>query len=290
MWPDSLVREIVEKRCVIHVGSGVSCQAKDKDGNRPPSWPSLLTQLKDEVVFDLEAKTLIQEFVSEKRYLDAAEIIRLKGSAAEFGAKVRRLFIEPEYDISLSHQLLVGIAPKIFVTTNYDTLLEGALIAGPGHNSYTQFEHTREGLLDAVRSPSTILVKLHGCAKYPNDIILSRSDYFRLRKKYSFCFDVVSSVYKLHTVLFVGCGIEDPDINLILENNQIQVDARNPSYAMVGSKSYAAKLRETIRSQYNIELITFNQADSDDYSNFVPMLGLLSEQVGAARAKYGISV
>lgn len=288
MWPESLVREIVEKRCVIHVGSGVSCQSADKHGSRPPNWSTLLTQLKDEVVSDQSAKDLIQEFISERRYLDAAEIIRLKGRSAEFGAKIRRLFIEPEYETSLCHRLLVGIAPKIFVTTNYDTLLEGALIAGPGHNSYTQFEHTRDGLLDAVRSPSTILVKLHGCAKYPNDIVLSRSDYFRLRKKHTACFDVISSIYKLNTVLFIGCGIEDPDINLILENNQIQVDTTNPSYAMVGSMSYAAKLKETVRSQYNIELVMYEQTNDSDHSNFEPTLKALSEQVVAARAKYGI--
>lgn len=286
MWPESLVREIVEKRCVIHVGSGMSCQSIDERGNRPPSWPGLLKELKDNTIAETSAATQIDEFISEKRYLDAAELIRIKGRSAEFNSRIKQTFVERNYVPSECHKLLVDIAPKIFVTTNYDTLLEGALINQSGHNSYTQYEHTRDGLLDALRSPSTILVKMHGCAKYPNDIVLSRSDYFRLRKKHGAFFDLVAAIYKLNTVLFIGCGIEDPDINLILENNNIQSEASNPSYAMVGSLSYAAKLKENIKSQYNIELITYDQTDTNDHSHFLPTIRALAEQVTIVRTKY----
>jgi hypothetical protein len=286
MWPESLVREIVEKRCVIHVGSGMSCQSVDENGIRPPSWPILLKDLKDHTLSDPSATLQINEFISEKRYLDAAELIRIKGRSAEFNAQIKKTFVEKNYTPSDCHNLLVSIAPKIFVTTNYDTIIEGALINESGHNSYTQYEHTRDGLLDALRSPGTILVKLHGCAKYPNDIVLSRSDYFRLRKKHNVFFDIVSSIYKLNTVLFIGCGIEDPDINLILENNNIQTEASNPSYAMVGSLSYAAKLKDTIKSQYNIELLRYEQNNPDDHSKFSQAIKALADQVTLVRTKY----
>lgn len=286
MWPESLVREIVEKRCVIHVGSGMSCQSVDESGDRPPSWPKLLQELKDHTLADISVTTQINEFISEKRYLDAAELIRIKGRAAEFNSRIKQIFVGKNYIPSECHSLLVDIAPKIFVTTNYDTLLEGALISESGHNSYTQYEHTRDGLLDALRSPSTILIKLHGCAKYPNDVVLSRSDYFRLRKRHGAFFDLVSAIYKLNTVLFIGCGIEDPDINLILENNNIQAEASNPSYAMVGSLSYAAKLKDTIKSQYNIELIIYQQQNPDDHSFFASAIKALAEQVTIVRTKY----
>lgn len=290
MWPESLIRELVEKRCVVHVGAGMSCQSVDDLGDRPPSWPTLLEQLATHTLSDSSVNAQITQFISEKRYLDAAEFIRIKGRSAEFNARVKQIFIEKNYTPSECHKMLVDVAPKVFVTTNYDTILEGALISESGHNSYTQYEYTREGLLDAVRSPSTILVKLHGCAKYPNDIILSRSDYFKLRKKHAGFFDLVSSIYKLNTVLFIGCGIEDPDLNLILENNNIQSETSNPSYAMVGSQSYAAKLRDTIKSQYNIDLIIYDQNTDADYSGFEPAIKNLAEQVNLMRAKYSYPV
>jgi hypothetical protein len=290
MWPDSLVREIVEKRCIIHLGSGMSCQSVDDDGKRPPSWESLLAELKELTVVDQADKDLIDEFISQKRYLDAAEVIRVKGRSSDYNSKMKEIFVERNYKPSESHDILVNISPKIFSTTNYDTLIEGALIENTGHNSFTQFEHTRDGLLDSVRSPSSILIKMHGCAKFPSETILSRSDYFCLRKKYRPFFKLVTSLYKVNTVLFIGCGIEDPDINLILENNNIQVDTTSPSYAMVGSKSYAAKIRETIKSQYNIELVVYEQSDSNDHSKFQLKLEELKEKVEFIRTKYGYSV
>ncbi|WLW66138.1 SIR2 family protein [Psychrobacter sp. van23A] len=289
MWPDSLVREIVEKRCIIHLGAGMSCQALDENGNRPPSWESLLNILKDSTLNNSSDKVLVDEFISQKRYLDAAEVIRTKGSPAEYNAKIRETFIDNNFLPSDAHKDLVNISPRIFSTTNYDTLIEGAIIENAGHNSFTQYEHTREGLLDSIRSPSTILIKMHGCAKHAANTILSRSDYFNLRKKNRSFFELTSSLYKLNTVVFIGCGIEDPDINLILENNNIETGTTNPSYAMVGSKSYAARIKDTIKSQYNIELIIYEQKDEDDHSNFPLKIKELRDKVDLIRAKYGLT-
>ena len=287
MWPDSLVREIVDKRCIIHIGSGVSCQSIDEAGNSPPGWESLLNTLKDSMLVDVSDRALVDEFIAQKKYLDAAEVVRTKGNRAEYISKIRQIFVDSRFIPSKSHEILVNIAPRIFITTNYDTLLEGALIENSGRDSFTQYEHTRDGLLDSIRSPSAILIKMHGCAKHPNETILSRSDYFNLRKRHRAFFDLMASLYKLNTVLFIGCGIEDPDINIILENNNIEIDTANPSYAMVGSLSYAARIKDTIKSQYNIELVIYEQENPDDHSNFEIKLRELSDKVDSFRTKYG---
>lgn len=289
MWPDSLVREIVDKRCIIHIGSGVSSQSIDANGQRPPGWETLLETLKDSMLVNKSDRDLAQEFISQKKLLDAAEVIRTKGNRAEYNSKIQQVFLESGFSPSRSHKILVDIAPRIFSTTNYDTILECALIENSGHNSFVQYEYTRDGLLDSIRSPSTILVKMHGCAKYPDKTILSRSDYFNLRKKHRAFFDLMASLYKLNTVIFIGCGIEDPDINLILENNNIEIDTASPSYAMVGSHSYAARIKDTIKSQYNVELVIYEQEHSKDHSKFEAKLEELSDKVDFFRAKYGAS-
>lgn len=286
MWPESLIREIIEKRCVIHVGSGMSCQSVGEDGNRPPSWRGLLEILRDKSQLSPDNIGLVDQFIAENKLLDAAEIIRLKGRAAEVNSEIKKSFVDSKLAPAEAHKFLVEIAPKILITTNYDTLIENALISAGGIDSFTQFEFSRDGLLDAIRSPATILVKLHGCGKYPANTILSRSDYFKLRKEHSSFFELIAAVYKLNTVLFLGCGIEDPDINLILENNTIQTDSSNPSYALVGSLSYAARLKETIRSQYNIDIITYEQNDINDHSGFSAAVKGLHEEVLTLRGKY----
>lgn len=287
MWPDSLVRELVEKRCIIHLGSGISSQSANENGDRLPSWHDLLDYLKEKTLTEANDIQLVNEFLEHKKFLDAGEVIRTKGSDAEYNAKIKEVFIESGFKPSVSHAVIVNIAPKIISTTNFDTLMESSLIDNSGNDSFTQFDHTRDGLLDAIRSPGTILVKMHGCAKHSSQTILSRSDYFKLRKKHRQFFELTSSLYKVNTVLFIGCGIEDPDINLLLENNNIETDSSNPSYALVGSRSYAYKIRESIRSQYNIQVISYEQESDNDHTKFSEKLCELADKVDEVRAKHG---
>lgn len=287
-WPESLAREIAENRCIFHLGSGLSCQSVDDNGARPLSWTNLLNELKERTLTDAAMIDLVDEFLAERKLLDAAEIIRTKGRGDEFNRIIKKEFFETDYHISESHRIIVEISPKIIATTNYDSIIENALIEKAGRNSFVSFEHTTNGLIDAVKSPSTILLKFHGCAQHPRDIIISRSDYFKLRDKYSVSFDILTSLYKINSVVFIGCGIEDPDINLLLENVRLQAGESSPSYALVGSLSYAAKIKETIKSQYNIELILYPQADVNDHSKFETVLSELNQKVLEVKSKYGI--
>lgn len=291
IWPEPLVRELAEKRCVIHLGSGVSCSSKSAiaQGLTPPSWKTLLEILRDATLANQKDRTLVNEFIKNNKLLDAAEVIKLNGKEASYNAKFSELFISHDYQPSRAHEIIAGnIIPKIITTTNYDTIIEGALIDKSGHNSFVQFEHSTDGLLGAIKSPSTILIKMHGCAKHPASTILSRSDYFNLRKKHPSFFDTISALFKINTVLFIGCGIEDPDLNLILENNNINNDFSHPHYALVGDKSYAFKLKDTILSQYNIDLITYHQKNKDDHSEFIPMIEHLNNELLELKKKLGI--
>lgn len=67
-WPESLAREIAENRCIFHLGSGLSCQSTDDDGNRPLSWPGLLNELKDRTLQDPSMVSLVDDFLAEKNY------------------------------------------------------------------------------------------------------------------------------------------------------------------------------------------------------------------------------
>ncbi|HDS6497323.1 TPA: SIR2 family protein [Enterobacter asburiae] len=287
-WPESLAREIAENRCIFHLGSGLSCQSTDDDGNRPLSWPGLLNELKDRTLQDPSMVSLVDDFLAEKKLLDAAEIIRTKGRSDEFNRIIKNEFFDKNFNISESHRIIVEISPKIIATTNYDSIIENALMEKAGRNSFVSFEHTTNGLIDAVKSPSTILIKFHGCAQHPRDIILSRSDYFKLRDRFSVSFDILTALYKINSVVFIGCGIEDPDINLLLENIRLQAGESSPSYALVGSLSYAAKIKETIKTQYNIELILYPQNHVNDHSNFERVLAELNEKVLEVKSKYGL--
>jgi hypothetical protein len=288
MWPESLCREIAERRCVIHAGSGLSCQSFGAAGDRPPSWPVLLRELSSKLSGSTGA--LADQLITDKKFLDAAEVVRSNIPSAEYSSVIKSRFLTPAYGPSKAHKSVVQIAPKIFLTTNYDTIIESTLTSASGIDSYTQFEYGTEGLNDAIRSPDTILIKMHGCAKHPGQTILSRSDYFKLRAQYGHFFNTIEAIYNINTVLFIGCGFEDPDILLLLENICISAPGTTHSnYALLGERSYGSVMKALLKSQYNIEVITYAQTDENDHSQFEPALDALENDVAVIRAKYGVS-
>lgn len=288
IWPESLCRELAEKRCIIHVGSGLSCQCVNATGGRPPGWKKLLQDLSNRLS-NGDKKDLANFLIEKEKYLDAAEVIRTNISSGEYASELKASFVTASYKPSASHEYIVMTSPKIFATTNFDTLMETALVDFSGLDSFTQFEHSTSGLNDAIRSPDTILLKMHGCAKRPADTILGRSDYFRLRQQHSAFFDMIASIYKVNTVLFVGCGFEDPDINLVLENIKIsQPSVTHPNYALLGSLSYGARMAPLLKSQYNIEVVIYDQSDEYDHAKFPEAIQELFEEVSATRAKHGV--
>ena len=44
-WPDDLILELARKRCVLFLGSGISANATDIDGNHPPTWRKFLEEV-----------------------------------------------------------------------------------------------------------------------------------------------------------------------------------------------------------------------------------------------------
>ena len=256
-------------------------------GEHPPGWRRLLENLSERLAKS-DAKNLANFLINKEKYLDAAEVIRTNISAGEYASELKASFVTASYQPSSAHRYIIKIAPKIFATTNFDTLMETALVDFSGLDSFTQFDHSTSGLNDAIRSPDTILLKMHGCAKRPVGTILGRSDYFRLRQQYSPFFELVTSIYKVNTVLFIGCGFEDPDINLILENIKIsQPSVTHPNYALLGSKSYGTKMASLLKSQYNIEVVIYEQSDENDHEMFPDALKELFNEVSATRAKHG---
>jgi len=73
-WPNSLIREIAERRVVIFVGAGISKAAHPA----LPTWPDLLRRLAA-LLSKAKDKTIVERLVRKDHMLDAAQII-LDGS------------------------------------------------------------------------------------------------------------------------------------------------------------------------------------------------------------------
>jgi hypothetical protein len=76
-----------------------------------------------------------------------------------------------------------------------------------------------------------LLIKSHGSANDPDDLIFTAEDYSRARTKYSLFYDIVRSLALTHTFVFIGCGVDDPDLRMLFEDIQFTY-GRSPTHFM----------------------------------------------------------
>lgn len=83
---------------------------------------------------------------------------------------------------------------------------------------------------------------------------------------------VLDALFLTNTLFFVGYGISDPDIQLMLENSNITYKTPHPHYALVETGMNDA-IKAAYREAYNIEFIEF------ETGNFTQANDLLRELV-----------
>lgn len=121
LWPDSLIAEVAERRCIIVLGAGASASCLSLDGTRrPPTWAQFLDLL----------------IARQQRYLDAAQIVRATIPMPDFDQIIRREFRDPAYVSSKLHDLVSQLHLKAIVTTNYDDIYERHTSRGKATDAY----------------------------------------------------------------------------------------------------------------------------------------------------------
>jgi hypothetical protein len=280
VWPDSLVREIAERRVVFFVGAGVS-----KTAHQPfPTWAGLLVQI-SKLLPKSRDRELVKKLVNHQRLLDAAQIITDGSPDADLSAEMRHIFqIRPTPHHTIYEHLL-SMDPKTIVTTNYDEFLEKNFeYYSGGTTAHSVCKHKSTHLLNDLRSPIRSIVKIHGCITEPSDLVLDRSSYFRAKRDNQILFQAVTAAMTVNTVLFTGYSVSDPDIQLILENINLYGHAQHPHYALVPKFDHAA-IKNAMSQTYNISFIEYPAAS---HTSVPEALEALMRRVTDLRSDRGI--
>lgn len=283
IWPDSLVRELAAQRCIVFLGAGASAGCVSGMGARPPNWEEFLTRLIDKMRRPDEQHTA-RQLVGEKKFLEAAEIIRADVNAPDFAQFCRDQLLNPRFLPSEVHRAVLRIDPKIVITTNYDQIYEDLCRQGDAADGYNVSRYYESHLVSDLRSPVRLIVKAHGCVSDPSQIVLTRSSYFEQRRDFAQFFRVLDALFLCSSILFIGYSLSDPDIQLVLENANIAAPRAHPHYAVISSNVHPA-LKSSWEKAYNIDFLTF---DAGDYAQLNSDLSALAEAVDAYRESHSM--
>ena len=184
-----LADELMKKRLIVFAGAGCSISAG------LPSWADLISDIK------VKSKTK----TNETDLLRIASKIEKEEGQLRFREEiVSRLRKLPSSPASL-HRSLVQLEVNLFITTNYDHLLEEAF-RDEGIAPAVIFRDKDIPTIDPTRKT---IVKLHGDIDSPSSIIISSIDYHKYSSEHSSFVDWLNSKAVENTVLFVGTSFTD---------------------------------------------------------------------------------
>ncbi|MDB5278798.1 MAG: hypothetical protein JWR61_3753 [Ferruginibacter sp.] len=255
-WPKALITELASRRCIVFLGSGASAGCVSQDNMKsPPIWSAFLQSLINLMADKTDLPTIL-DYKQKEKYLDAAEIIKKNISPADFSAFIREELVTPRYKPSKIHESILDIDPKIIITTNYDDIYDSFCRTGAAHEGYNVSKYYDSHIISDLRSPVRLIIKAHGCISDASQIVLTKSEYFRVRQKYASFYKVLDSLFLTHTILFLGYSLTDPDIQLVLENVNIAAPSAHPHYFVTGNNINPA-IKLANKSAYNIEFIEY---------------------------------
>jgi len=291
-WPDDLVRILAQRQGAIFIGSGAAASCSPRSDahvqDKFPTWHELVIDLASKCNLSEEDKNHVETLLERHAYPLAAQVIVDEIDRSEFGGLIRRNFDRRDLQPSDIYEQINLLDQPIVMTTNYDRMYERYWDElAPAASDPDGGLITRNYMQEAashVRSPSRVLLKLHGCVSDADNVILSKSQYHRARHDHANFFRIVGALLLTRPTLFIGCGfMGDPDLEFLLEDATFMTDPGNPHYALVPRGRHQSETK-ALRSTANVQLIEYDQLNENDHSAVQSLLAALVSRVDGARA------
>jgi len=216
VWDDSIIDALSRRRCVIVLGAGVSRNSSNKDGKRPDTWEDFLKNCTK----DLDDSDHIKSLVDQKDFLTACELIKSRMGPDKFTEKVQEEYQRSGYSHADIHKHIYSLDSSIVASPNFDNIYD-TYASSESSSSVVIKDHTSNDIANYLLGGKTrLILKTHGSANNPREIIFTRNDYAEARTKYVLFYEIIKSLALTHTFLFLGCGTDDPDIRQLFEDIQ----------------------------------------------------------------------
>lgn len=259
----ALEQAIRDEACVLFVGAGMSL------GAGMPGWNDLIARLSSELGI---------EPGGDVDNLDLAQWYRDRFGRERLGEVLSSTFGVPGLP-TLAHYLLMALPCRHVITTNYDRLLEDTLT---GLKKYPvpvieQHEVARTGGSGVV-----YVVKLHGDAHQPRDIVLTRDDYDAFFTRRPAMALLLEGLLLNRTFFFVGYSLRDINFRQIFSRiARMLPRTRRPAFATTFQASGVAT--DYLRQQWHQQGLALvpieGPSRAEQQVRFLQFLDGLSEQV-----------
>lgn len=257
-WPNDLVSDIARRTCVLYIGAGVSANSRSVDGTSPPTWETFLRSCLTKI--NRADCAYIEQLLSQKDLLSACEVIIDKMGSNEFNNVAQDAFRRPGFKPASIHETIYNLDARLVITPNVDKIYEQYAQA-TSCGTVVVKKQTEHDISNFIRSTDRVILKAHGSIDTPNEMIFSKHQYNEARYKYSGFYKLLDSLALTHTYVFIGCGLNDPDIRLTLENYNFGFPGCKPHYFVAADTAVNPDLEQSLLKNCNLKVIKYDNSD-----------------------------
>lgn len=259
-WPNTLIEDIARRNCVIFLGSGISCNSTNADGEKPKSWSSLLEYGANTQIDNNDLKDQIKRKVSERDYLLACEMLKRGMGDELFSDFLKNEYLDKQFDAADIHKTIFELDSRIVISPNVDEIYERYACNQTKGTTIVK-TYKDNDITDVIRTGRFLIIKSHGKISDPHEVIFTSNDYAQIRNKYREFYDIVNALILTRTFLFLGAGLKDPDIMLLMENYSFRYKYSRKHQFVIPSDAIS-KEEETIFSDLlNMNFLKYDRAD-----------------------------
>lgn len=256
-WPDDLINDIARRKCVLVLGAGVSKNSTNTNGKRPKDWKEFLKAASE----NINGKTEIRKQIASGDFLTACELIKKELGRDDFNSLIRNEFLTPQFRPADIHEHIYNLDSRIVITPNFDKIYD-TYANTISHGSIIVKKHTDSDIADCIRRPEHLIIKIHGSVETADDLIFTRKDYSSARVKYRDFYNIIDALSITHTFCFIGCGTNDPDIRLMLEDYSFKFMQNKKHFIVMAKNTVHHKVLSIISETMSLKPLLY---DSKNY-------------------------
>lgn len=254
-WPNSLINDIARRRCVIFLGSGISRNSVNAAGVSPKTWEATLNSALPHL--DKTTQRCIKKHINAKNFLMACELIRHTMGRDNFVDFLQNEFVKPKFKEAEIHKAIFELDSRIVITPNFDSIYDVYV----RHETLgaTQVKHYYDSdIADVIRGDSRLILKIHGDIGTPDKLIFTKVDYAKARANYGDFYSIIEALLLTHTFIFLGAGLNDPDIALLLEDYNFKYGFTRKHYFVIPKNEISDVEREIYKNSMGLQFLEYD--------------------------------
>jgi hypothetical protein len=268
-WPNMLVTEVARRRCILFLGAGVASSAKTAQGITPVSWKEFLTKATD--LTPIGHRDEITALIQNSKLLLALQAIRDNADAGDYRALLDKCFNNAAFIPSDLHKVIFNLDSRLVITTNFDKIYEKHCLAA-STEGFKVIPYYSSSLGDEIRSDTRLIIKAHGSIDDISKMVFTKAEYHAAKEHHASFYSILKALLLTNTCIFIGCGMDDPDVLLLLEEVRITANSQRPHYVLLKEGSHSAFVKNDLASAYNIKALEYGPEHSDLIDNLQDLL------------------